>query len=340
MNEAGYGVAVVGATAALGREVRAVLHERLFPVREWRLVDCLDRIEQGGEDDLEAPLVRSEDFEVDPGTAIVFLCATDVEPARRRFDDAPGGAVLIDLTQGYADRSDVPLIVPEVNASLIADAEASGVVCSPAPGAVALSVALRPLEDVARLRRVVVTACEPVSSAGSEAIEELARQTRDLLSGCSTESAVFGQRIAFNLIPQVGDLLAGGKARGEWQIESQTRRILALHDLPIHATAIRVPAFFGQGYAVDVETELPLDAASARDLLRQAPGVVLFGDEGPASRPTLIDALETDAVCLGRLRDDPTVPCGLSLWLTIDGARKGGAVNAVQIAELLVRAGR
>lgn len=338
MSNGGYGVAVVGATVAAGREVRAVLRERLFPVREWRLVDRIERVERGREDDLEAPLVSGGDFEVDEGTDIVFLCAADVEGVRR-FDEAPGHSVLIDLTQSYAERQDVALVVPEVNASAIDD-EDWRVLCSPAPGAVALSVALRPLDEVARLRRVVVAAYEPVSSAGEDAVEELARQARDLLSGCSTESAVFAQRIAFNVIPQVGDLLAGGKARGEWEIESQTRRVLGLYDLPIHATAVRVPAFFGQGYAVNVETELPLDAATARELLRQSPGIVLFDDVAAAGGPTLIDALETDAVCLGRLRDDPTVPCGLSLWITIDGTRKGGAVNAVQIAELFIRGHR
>jgi aspartate-semialdehyde dehydrogenase len=143
--------------------------------------------------------------------------------------------------------------------------------------------------------------------------------------------------MAFNLIPKTGDLLAAGKTVGEWRIESQTRRLLELLDLPISVTSVRVPTFHGVGYTVNVETEAPLDAVAARDLLRAAPGILLSEEESSSPYPTLIDALEMDATCVGRVRDDPTVPYGLNLWVTIDGSRKGGAVNAVQIAELVIR---
>jgi aspartate-semialdehyde dehydrogenase len=336
MNQEGYVVAVVGATMPLGREVRAVLNERQVPIREWRLFDSAERVESGDEEEAEGALLTLENLDL-ADVEIVFLCTSCPDSVRRRLDDAAGRVAVIDLTTSCAERADVPLIVPEVNATAIAEWQESGIVASPVPGAIALAVALKPLDQMAGLRRVVVAAYEPVASAGEDAIEELARQSRDLLSGCSTEVAVLPHRIAFNLIPQVGDFLGAEKARGEWQIESQTRRLLGLEDLPITVTAVRVPVFHGQGYAVNVETEQALDAAAARDLLRGAPGIVLLDDASTQTYPTLIEAMEADATYVGRVRDDPTVPSGLNLWIAIDGARKGGAVNAVQIAELLIR---
>jgi aspartate-semialdehyde dehydrogenase len=336
MNPEGYVVAVVGATQPLGREVRAVLHERQLPIRDWRLFDTAERVEGGDEEDAEGPLLALEDLALDD-VDILFLCIPCSDQVRRRLDDAAGRVTLVDLTTAYSERVDVPLIVPEVNAAAIAEWQESGIVASPVAGAIALAVALKPLDVAAGLRRVVVAVYEPVASAGESAIEELARQSRDLLSGCSTDVSVLPHRIAFNLIPQVGDFLGADKARGEWQIESQTRRLLGLDDLPITVTAVRVPVFYGQGYAINVETDQSLDAAAARDLLRGAPGIVLLDDVAAQTYPTLIEAMEADATYVGRVRDDPTVPSGLNLWVAIDGTRKGGAVNAVQIAELLIR---
>jgi aspartate-semialdehyde dehydrogenase len=336
MSQQGYVVAVVGATRALGREVRAVLHERRLPIREWRLFDTAEQVVRSDGGESEGAFLALDALELDD-VEIVFLCMACPDPVRRRLEDAAGRVVLIDLSQTQVERVEVPLVVPEVNAAAVADWKESGIVGSPVPGAIALSVALKPLDDAAGLRRVVVAAYEPVSSVGEEGIEELARQSRDLLSGCSVDTAVFPHRIAFNLIPQVGDFLGAAKARGEWQIESQTRRVLALDDLPITVTAVRVPVFYGQGYAVNVETEQALDAAAALALLHRSPGIVVLDDVATQTYPTLIEVMEADATFVGRLRDDPTVPCGLNLWLAIDGVRKGGAVNAVQIAELLIR---
>jgi aspartate-semialdehyde dehydrogenase len=183
----------------------------------------------------------------------------------------------------------------------------------------------------------VVASFEPVSAAGRAGIAELAQQTRDLLSGVTPDGRVFPQRIAFNLIPQAGDFVSGGRTRCEWLIESQTRRLLDLPDLPIAVTSVWVPTFFGQACAVHIETERELDAAAARALLRQAPGVVLAEERGADSYPTLAEVVGSEATHVGRVRDDPTVPHGLALWIAIDGLRKGAAVNAVQIAECALR---
>jgi len=189
--------------------------------------------------------------------------------------------------------------------------------------------------EAAELKRVAVAAFEPVSSVGRAGVDELAQQTRDLLSGTSAEIGVFPRRIAFNVIPQVGDFVSGGRTRGEWLLESQIRRVLDLPDLPIAVTSVYIPAFFGQACAVWVETASPLDAAAARALLREAPGILV--PDGEDDYPTLADVIGSEATVVGRVRDDPTVPFGLALWVAVDGLRKGAAVNAVQIAERALR---
>jgi aspartate-semialdehyde dehydrogenase len=336
MRDDGYVVAVIGAAREEGREVRTALAERGFPLARLGMYDAADRLANGSGDDVEAPPLPLDRIDLE-GVDLVFTCGTESQAREWAPRAVEAGAVVIDLTQAFADQEDVPLIVPEVNPDVVGDGIDRGVLCSPAPGAIALSVILRPLDDAARLKRVVVAAFEPVSSAGRDAVEELARQTRDLLNGRSVESLVFPHRVAFNAIPQVGDFLAGGRTRGEWQIESETRRVLDLPDVAITATSVRIPTFFGQGYAVNVELMQPIDAARALAVLRESKGILALDDPATASYPTLVEALESDAVYVGRLRDDVSVPSGLNAWVAIDGARKGGAVNAVQIAEIVVR---
>ncbi len=337
MKESGYVVAVVGAARVVGREVCAALRERHFPISAWRLFDTADRAIAADEAEWEEPMLGLDRLDLS-GVDIVFLCATEALSAEWAPRAAEQGVLVVDLTHAFGDRLDVPLIVPEVNAAAAADA--GTLLATPVPGATALSVVLKPLDEVAQIRRVVATGCESVASADHEGIEELVQQTRDLLSGRSPDVAVFPHRVAFNLIPQVGDFVAAGKTRGEWQIESQVRRLLDLPELPITVTSVRVPAFFGLGYSVNIETERPLDADAARAVLRAAPGIVLLDDVDAQAYPTLIEAVETDATFVGRVRDDATVPYGLNLWLAIDGVRKGAAVNAVQIAELMIRGDR
>ena len=337
MRGSGYAVAVFGATGVVGRALQSTLREREFPVSEWRLFDSVDRLGDAADEDWEVPLLPFDRVDLG-GVDLVFMCTTEVTSVEWTPRAVAAGAVVIDLTQAFADQPDVPIVVPEVNPGAVAEHRARGVLTSPVAGATALSVVLKPLDAAAQLKRVVAACYESVSSAGDAAVEELAQQCRDLLSGRSAEASVFPHRIAFNVIPQVGELLSAGKSRGEWQIESQTRRVLELEDLPITVTSVWVPTFFGQGYALNVETEQPLDAAEACAILRSAPGVLLTDDSAAQLvYPTLIDALDTEATYVGRVRDDPTVPSGLNLWLAIDGVRKGGAVNAVQIAELIIR---
>jgi aspartate-semialdehyde dehydrogenase len=332
MSEEGYVVVIIGAGSEVGREVAAVLRERAFPVAGWRLYDDAPDDQMFDEDESGEEIFPLAEVGVE-GADVVFLCSdAAVEWAPRA---AEAGAVVIDLTPNLAETADAPLVVLEVNPDGIAEGLERGVMACPVPNATALSVVLKPLDAVAELKRVVVTSFEPASAAGRPGIDELVEQTRNLLSGASPERNVFPHRLAFNVIPQVGDFVSGGRTRGEWLLESQIRRVLDLPDLPIAVTSVYIPAFFGQACAVWVETASPLDAAAARALLREAPGILV--PDGEDDYPTLADVIGSEATVVGRVRDDPTVPFGLALWVAVDGLRKGAAVNAVQIAERALR---
>lgn len=337
MSADGSVVVLIGAGSEIGREVAAVLRARAFAVAEWRLYDDLPEdlsfdADDGGEEIY--PLAEIELERAD----VVFLCGAAAPASVWAPRAVTEGAVVIDVTHSGTDSGDAPLIVPEVNAETLDDGLGHGLFVCPLPSATALAVVLKPIDTAAELKRIVVTTFEPVSSAGRAGIDELAQQSRDLLGGASPDVHVFPQRIAFNLIPQVGDFVSGGRTRGEWLIESQLRRVLELPDLPITVAAVSVPTFFGQACAVHIETERPFDAEAARALLREAPGLLLAEENGADSYPTLSDVIGSEATHVGRVRDDPTVPYGLALWVAIDGLRKGAAVNAVQIAERVLRA--
>jgi len=336
MDERGFVVAIVGAASELGRDLREVLVERGFPVSVWRLFD-----------DEEAILALDEDVDgggVSPCAAIdlseadfVFLCGAPEQTNRLLPEVEASSAIAIDLGQTLALRDDVALVVPEVNADVVDLAIDEGMLATPLPAATALAVALGPIERAVRLRRLTVTCLEPVSTTEG-GVQELARQTADLLGGREAEPTLWPVRIAFNLIPQVGDIGGTGATEREWQVQRQLRRVLDLPDLPIAVCVVRVPTFYGQGLVVTVETEDALDTEAAQELFREAPGMYLHeGARQSDNYPTLSDAVGSEATHVGRVREDPTVPCGVSFWLTIDGLRKGTTVNAVQIAECAAR---
>ncbi len=335
MAERGFSVAIVGAAGEIGRDLRLVLEERAFPVSEWHLCDDADAILAIDDPSESEPVRLVDDVEISSAD-IVFFCGPP-EQAERLADTALGGAIAIDLTQGLAARSDVALIVPEVNADAVAAAIDDRMMASPLPATTALAVALAPIEHALRLRRVTVTCLEPVSSEVG-GVRELARQTGELLGGHPVEPEVWQSRIAFNLIPHVGDFGPTGASDREWQIQSQVRAVLDLPDLPISAHVVRVPTFYGQGLVVNAETDEPVDLDGALALFRESPGLLLHeGEQDEATYPTLSDAVGSEATHIGRVREDPTVPCGITFWIAIDGLRKGTTVNAAQIAECVAR---
>jgi aspartate-semialdehyde dehydrogenase len=332
MND-GVVIVIVGAATEVGREIAIVLEERGLGDADLRLYDTTGEGLDADAGGFASTLLPGEAVAF-AGVDVVFLCgpaARMPELAERAIEQ---GALVIDASGALAGL-DVPLVVPEVNADAVAEGIGRGVYACPSPGATALAVVLKPLDDAAELRRVVVTAFEPASSAGTPGVDELAQQSRELLTGASAEPAIFPHRIAFNLIPQVGDFAGGGRTRAEWEVERQCRQLLELADLPMLVTCVQVPTFYGQAYSILVETERPLALEGARALLRDARGIVLAEEN---AYPTLADVVGSDATHVGRLRDDATVPHGLALWVVIDGLRKGGATNAVQIAELALRA--
>lgn len=329
-------VAIVGATGLVGRELVAVLEQRLFPLAELRLyasqrsagesLSCGDR----------SVLVEVLDGASFDDVDIVFLAAGEQVSAEWISRIEQSRAVIIDMSQRFTEDTDVPVVVPEVNAVDLADHRIRGIVASPDPTTIGLSVVLNPIRDAAGIRRVVVTSIEPASGIGAAGIEELQRQTVDLMQGRSADSKVFPHRIAFNLFPQVGEILAGGSSKDELLTANSVRRVLDLADLSISVTRVRAPLFFGHALSIDIETLEPLMAEDVADLLRVAPGV-LYPESTPGGvYPTPADVVGEDATSIGRIRCDPPASA-IDVWAVLDSVRKGAAVNATQIAELLLR---
>ena len=332
-----FNVVVVGVTGLVGSEIVKVLAERQFPVAQLRGY-ASERTAGGeveaGDLSLSVDLLERADFE---GVDIAFFAAPEQVTAEWAGRATAAGATVIDLSQLYANAIDVPLVVPEVNPGAVSEYDARHIIASPTAAALQLAVVLSPLRDAAGLKRVVVTSYEPVSEAGRAGIDALSQQTIDLLAGRSPEVHLFRDRIAFSLLPQVGEFLERGYTRAEHQLMEQTARLLDHAGLAITATSLRVPLFYGISQSVNVETVEPLTAEAAREVLRSAPGVLLQDDPAQEEYPTPISAIGTDATCVGRIRDDPSIECGLNLWIVGDNVRKGSAINAVAIAEILVR---
>jgi len=336
MKKSAYSVAVIGATGLVGREIIAALDQRAFPIADLGLYASVrsagDDVRCGG---VSACVELLEGARFD-GTDIAFFAAGEQVSAEWAARACESGAVVVDLSQLFVDDPDVPLVVPEVNAAHLADYSGRDIVASPDAPAIALSVLLQPLHAVAGVARVVATSLEPASGAGQPGIDELQRQTLALMSGRSAEAELFPRRLAFNIVPQIGELLAGGASRDEQQTVRAVQRVLDTLGLPVSVTRVRAPIFFGTALLVNVETTGRLSAATAREILRAAPGVLLQDDATAPQYSTPADAVGQDAVCIGRIRGDESANV-LDVWLAIDNTRKGAAVNAVQIAELLIR---
>lgn len=335
MTDRTYAVAIIGATGLVGTEIVNLMDERAFPVGELRCY-ASERNAGGsvGDRGVPADLLDRADFD---GVDLAFFAAPEEISAGWVGRAVDAGAIVIDLSQLYAGDPEVPLVVPEVNAEAIAGYQARHIIASPTADAVQLAVILRPLAEAAGLKRIVVSSYQPVSQAGRAGVAELSKQTLALMRGEDADVQMFNRRIAFSVLPQVGEFLAGGATRNELQVVAQIRRLLDRPDLPIAATSVRVPLFYGLSQSVNVETEQPLSADEARDLLRGAPGVLLLDDPSTNEFPTAMDAVGSDATLVGRIRDDDSIEHGLNLWISADNLRTGAALNAIAIAEILAR---
>src|SRR5262245_46677560 len=337
MKKEKYNVAIVGATGAVGEQMREVLEEREFPVGELRLLASERSAGQFlpfQNRQIRVEILDEDSFEeVDIG---LFSAGGSVS-ARFAPIAVAAGAVVIDNTAHFRMESDVPLVVPEVNAKEIANYKARGIIANPNCSTIQMVVALKPIHDAARIKRVVVSTYQSVSGAGRQAMEELSQQVGALFNGREIRKQKFPHQIAFNCIPHIDAFMEGGYTKEEWKMIQETRKIFGEPNLAVTATTVRVPVFCSHSESVNVETFVKLSAAEAKRILREAPGVIVADEPENNVYPMAIEAVGKDATYVGRIREDQSVTNGLNLWVVADNLRKGAALNAVQIAEILVR---
>jgi aspartate-semialdehyde dehydrogenase len=333
--KSGYVVAVVGATGAVGTEMIAVLEERNFPVT--RLVPLASARSAGGTVTFEGTEVPIEVLTKDSFAGVDIALFSAGADLSREF--APiavkAGAVVIDNSAAWRMTPEVPLVVPEVNAHDIQ--RHKGIIANPNCSTIQMVVALKPLHDEARIKRIVVTTFQSVSGTGKDAMDELMAECQDLLSFKSASPKVYPYQIAFNCLPQIDDFLPSGYTKEEMKMVHETRKIMGDQSIHVTATTVRVPVYVGHSEAVNIETERKLSANDARAILSTAPGVLLYDDPAHKIYPMPLEVAGKDEVYVGRVREDESIANGLNLWVVADNLRKGAALNAVQIAEHLVQ---
>ena len=334
-----FNVAVVGATGAVGRMMIRVLEERDFPVKNLRLFASErsrgKKLAFKGE---EIPVEVLEEQKSFSGIEIALFSAG----AARSLDYAPrfaaDGAVVVDNSSAWRMDPEVPLVVPEVNPHAVAGYKNKGIIANPNCSTIQMVVALKPLHDYSRIKRVVVSTYQAVSGAGQKAIDELIAQTK---AWCREEeipeAKVFPYQIAFNCLPHIDVFLDNGYTKEEMKMVNETKKIMEDDTIAVTATTVRVPVFYGHAEAVNVETEGKITVEKARELLSSFPGIVVIDDPGAKKYPLQIEAAGRDEVFVGRIREDESIAHGLNLWVVADNLRKGAATNAVQIAEILAK---
>ena len=331
----GFKVAVVGATGNVGREMLNILDEREFPADE--VVAIASRKSQGtevsfGDATLKVKALEHYDFsDVD----ICLMSAGGSVSKEWSPKIAAQGAIVIDNSSAWRYDADVPLIVPEVNADAVAGFAKKNIIANPNCSTAQLVVALKPLHDKAKIKRVVVATYQSVSGAGKDAMEELFSQTKAVYQIDEIEPKKFTKRIAFNVIPHIDVFMEDGYTKEEWKMVAETKKILD-PKIKLTATCVRVPVFVSHSEAVNIEFENPITADEARDILRNAPGCLVIDKRENGGYVTPYEAAGEDATYISRIREDATVENGLQMWVVSDNLRKGAALNAVQIAECLV----
>jgi aspartate-semialdehyde dehydrogenase len=330
-----YKVAVVGATGNVGREMLSVLAERQFPASEVVALASTSSIGvevSYGDTTLKVKALDYYDFN---GTDLCLMSAGGAVSKIWSPKIAAQGCLVIDNSSAWRMDREVPLIVPEVNAAALDHGIKKGIIANPNCSTAQLVVALKPLNDEAKIKRVVVSTYQSVSGAGKDGMDELFRQTRAVFVNDGIETQKFTKQIAFNVIPHIDVFLDSGYTKEEWKMMVEVQKILD-PDIQLTATCVRVPVFIGHSESVNVEFERPITAARARTILREAPGVLVIDKHEDGGYVTPIECVGEDATYVSRIRKDPTVEHGLSLWVVSDNLRKGAALNAVQIAECLI----
>ena len=330
-----YVVAVAGATGLVGREMLEILEERDFPVSDLVLLASErsegERVVFRGKNVVVRKLTKDAFKDVD----IALFSAG----AERSLEFAPAavqsGAVVIDNSSAFRMDLKVPLVVPEINAHAIE--KHTGIIANPNCSTIALVLVLKPIHDKVTIKRVVVTTFQSVSGTGKKGMDELAQQTVALLNFKDVETKVYPHQIAFNCLPHIDNFLENGYTKEEMKMVNETRKIMEDDSICVTATTVRVPVFRGHSESVNIETKIKISANEVRAVLADAAGVVVFDDPKKNIYPLAMDIAGKDETYVGRIREDESIPNGINLWLVSDNLRKGAALNAVQIAELLIK---
>ncbi len=333
-----YNVAVVGATGAVGEALLSILEEREFPV--GKLFPLASERSAGSTvmfKNRPVTVGKLDDFDFSQAQIGLFSAGGSIS-AEHAPRAGAAGCVVIDNTSHFRYDDDIPLVVPEVNEEKIADYPGRNIIANPNCSTIQMLVALQPIRNAVGIKRINVSTYQAVSGTGKAAVEELARQTADLLNGRDAECSVYPRQIAFNALPHIDKFLENGYTKEEMKMNWETRKIFADDSIQLSATCVRVPVFFGHSEAVQVETKEPISEQEVRQLLSQADGVTVIDERQDGGYPTAVDnSAGQDAVFVGRIRQDISIPNGINLWVVADNVRKGAALNSIQIAEKLIK---
>ena len=330
----GYRLAVVGATGNVGREMMAILDELAFPIDEIHAI--ASRKSVGVEVDFGERSLKCKDLETFDFSTVDIVLMSAGGDVSRAWSEKIGrtGAIVIDNSSAWRMHPQVPLIVPEVNPDAIDDFRKKNIIANPNCSTAQLVVALKPLHDEARIRRVVVSTYQSVSGSGKAGMDELWEQAKGVFVLGAPEPKFYTKQIAFNVIPHIDVFLDDGYTKEEWKMAAETKKILD-PAIALSATCVRVPVFVGHSEAVNIEFETEMTPEDAREILREAPGVVVIDKHEDGGYATPLETVGEFGVYVSRIRSDPTVEHGLAMWIVADNLRKGAALNAVQIAQLL-----
>jgi aspartate-semialdehyde dehydrogenase len=336
MKKQAYNIAVVGATGAVGQEMITILQQRNFPIGEIKALAS----ERSHGKEIEFNGSKFQVYKLDNTSFKDIDIALFSAGAARSREFAPtaveAGAVVIDNSSAFRMEEDIPLIIPEINPHRIADYPKRGIIANPNCTTAVAIMALKPIHDIAKIKRVVAASYQAVSGAGAQAMEELRFQTRAIMEGKAFYSRVFPHQIAFNLLPHIDTFLENGYTKEEMKLHNETRKILEDDSIQLTATTVRVPVFRAHSVALNLETERKISVSEAKTALKNFPGVTVVDEPQNLRYPMPIEAAGKDECLVGRIREDYTVPSGISLWVVGDQLRKGAALNAVQIAEVLI----
>lgn len=336
MAKRNYAIAVAGATGAVGLEMIKTLEQRQFPAKSLKLLASERSV--GRELTFRGEKIKVEKLSHDSfkGIEIALFSAG----AARSLEFAPAaaaaGAIVIDNSSAFRMDPDIPLIVPEVNPHAIAQYKNRGIIANPNCSTIQMVVVLKPIHDVARIKRVVVSTYQSVSGTGLKAIDELLTQTKAILNSQEVRKKVYPHQIAFNCLPHIDSFLDNGYTKEEMKMVNETQKIMEDPQIRVTATTVRVPVLYAHSESVNIETEKKITPQQVREILSKAPGVVVVDDPRQNEYPLAIYAAGRDETFVGRIREDESIAHGINMWIVADNVRKGAALNAVQIAEILI----